>query len=461
MSLTAPSATCFSTRFAQPARVTALVIAVVAAASCKVYDESMLLPEAGASCPAPAGAVSDGVGWWSGCDESGRCFSARAPTQADRPAATAGGADLTLTFGIRSMRLGSRDLAGKLDDKAWTTIGFDLDGLCTSSPTCAAEGEPPMSCRVQGTQYPVDGTWCRDNTFGRLEYMVERETEVGNRFRLDESFFNCSICQGAYNFLFRISSYNGLRDDNLVRVDIYPSPGLTAPRAVDCSGTEWKATDCWTPDDVWTVQSSYVTSGEPGPNVGESRMYDPAAFVRDGVVHVALPENTQLWFPGMDAAARAFPMVLQRGVVGVRIEKSDAGAWSLQDGIIAGRMKWTDAIDGFRKLGLCEGDPLFEGVKVFARTSADLLYNGETLPDAPCDAISVGMAFTADEAKIGPLREVPELVPCADAGVADAAPEAAADASVDAPVDAAVDAAKDSASADAGDASDGQAAGDL
>lgn len=417
MILSAPSAANLRAKLAPAARVAVLAIAVAAAGSCKVYDETMLLPEAGPSCPAPAGASSDGVGLWSGCDESGRCFSARAPSQANRPAAgAAGGQELTLTFAIRSMRLGSRDREGKLDDKAWTTIGYDLDGLCTSSPTCAAEGEPPMSCGVQGTQYPVDGAYCRDNTFGRLEYMVEKETEIGKLFRLDEGFFNCSICQGAYNFLFRISSYNGQPDDNLVRVDIYPSPGLTAPRAVDCSGSEWKATDCWKREDIWTVQSSYVSSGEPGPDIGESQMYDPSAFVRDGVIHVALPENTQLWFPGMDAAARAFPMVLQRGVVGVRLEKSDGGTWSLQDGIIAGRMKWTDAVDGFRKLGLCEGDPLFEGIKVFARTSADLLYNGETLLDAPCDAISVGMAFTADEAQIGPLREVPELVPCADAG---------------------------------------------
>jgi hypothetical protein len=343
----------------------------------------------------------------------------------DRPSKSDPGGDVgVLLFGIRTMRLGSRNSNGELDKNAWQEIGFDLDGVCTLAPTCPVTGEPPISCRPQGNQIPQDGVQCRDNTFGRLEYMVETTPEFGAKYRLGEPAFNCSICQGAYNILFRVEGYNGQANDTSVRVDIYPSPGLTQPKSgVDCSGETWDKSSCWTRDDVWTAQQSYVKSGQAGPDIGESSLYDPGAFVREGFVVAALPENTVFWFPSTTASGRSFPMILQKGIVSGRLLKADAG-WTISDGMISGRMIWTDALDGFRKLGLCEGDPIFEAARMFAKTSVDLISTGAVLADTPCDAISVGIAFVADEAQVGPLVEVPELVPCAEAGVPDAAPEA-------------------------------------
>jgi hypothetical protein len=292
--------------------------------------------------------------------------------------------------------------------------------VCTSSPTCSMQGEPAVSCKVVGNQIPIDGNACRDNTFGRLEYMVETTPEFGQRFKLGEPDFNCSICQGAYNFVFRVAGYNGQANDTSVRVDIYPSPGLTALKpAVDCSSGTWDPASCWTSDDVWTVQKAYVPSGQAGPDIGESTLYDPAAFVRDHVLVVQLRENTVFWFPSTNASASSFPMVLQEGLVIGRMVEAAAG-WTITDGMVSGRMIWTDALDGFRKLGLCEGDPLFEGARLFAKTSPDLLSTGAVLADTDCDAISVGISFVADQAQVGPLQEVPELVPCADAGSAEA-----------------------------------------
>jgi len=400
----------------------AVFVVAMTAISCKVYDESMLLPaEAAAACPLPGGQTQTlGIGWWSGCDQSGACFSARAPGANDRPAKSDPGVDLPpIFFGFRSMRLGSRNAAGELDKNAWQDIGFDLDGVCTAAPTCPTQGEPPVSCKVQGNQIPVDGNYCRDNTFGRLEYMVETTPEFGKRFRLGESSFNCSICGGEYNFVFRVTGYNGQANDNSVRVDIYPSPGLTAHKpGIDCNAGGWDPGLCWTRDDVWTVQRAYVPSGQSGPDIGDSSLYDPGAFVRDHVLVVGLRENTVFWFPSMKASASAFPMILQEGIVTGRLVQTSTG-WTVTDGMVSGRMIWTDALDGFRKLGLCEGDPLFEGARLFAKTSPDLLSTGAVLPDTDCDSISVGISFIADEAQVGPLQDVPELVPCADAGAPD------------------------------------------
>jgi hypothetical protein len=401
---------------------------VFALAECNVYDESMLLPGEGYA-GAPPSASEFGVGWWSGKDPDTACFSARRPSAADRPSGTANGDVGPLVFAIRAMRLGSRNLAGELDPKAWQDIGFDLDGICTTSPTCPTTGEAAVSCKPVSATIPADGSYCRDNNFGNLEYLISTNADIQARFKLNDPSFNCSLCEGAYNILFRLTGYNGEPNDSSVRIDIYPSPGLDTLKPVDCSAESWDESACWTQEDRWQVQRDYVPSGTSADNMGDSTLYDPSAFVRDGYVVATLPANTLFWFPGNRGVALAFPLKVQGGVVTGKMVKQPGGTWEIQDGIIAGRLKSTDAIEAFQMLGLCKDDPLFAGAQLYASTFADVLSSGDTAPEATCDAISVGIAFSASLAKFGSLAEVAPLVPCesSDAGAGDA-PTAPADA---------------------------------
>ncbi len=396
-----------------------VLLVVVAFAECKVYDESMLLEAGFAGSPPPA-ARDYGVGWWSGADPATSCYSARRPSAADRPATTSDADIGALIFGIRTMRLGSRNLNGDLDPKAWQDIGFDLDGMCTNSTTCPTSGEPKVSCKPTSASIPADGSYCRDNNFGNLEYLISTTPDIQNRFALSDPSFNCSICKGAYNILFRITGYNGEPNDSSIRIDIYPSPGLDQLKPVNCSGDTWDTSACWTSDDRWEIQSTYVPSHTSADNTGDSTLYDPSAFVRDGYVVASLPANTLFWFPGDRGVALAFPLKLQGGIVTGKLVKDTNGQWSLEDGMIAGRLKATDAIEAFQMLGLCPGDALFAGAQLMANTNADVLSSGDTAPDATCDAISVGIAFTASAAKFGSLADVQPLVPCT--GSADAGP---------------------------------------
>jgi len=117
--------------------------------------------------------------------------------------------------------------------------------------------------------------------------------------------------------------------------------------------------------------------------------------------------------------------VVQGGVVTGKLVQDQEGNWTLTDGIIAGRMDTKDAIDSFRFIGLCPGDPLSSTVEGFAKAWADVLSSGAILPEVTCDALSVGIAFEASEATIGTAARVEVPDPCAgvDGGVGDAEPE--------------------------------------
>ena len=368
----------------------------------------------GADCrTGDAGApTGNGIGWWSGCDESNDCFSAKVPRPEDRPSNVEPGEDVPRLFlAFTSLRLGARNLDGELDPQAWQQTGFDLDGRCTQSSSCPMLGDPPVACLPFGSETPDDGGYCRDNQIGRLDYMLDTLPETSGRFMATDAELNCSLCRGEYNMVFAVSSYNGLPDDDSVRVDLYPSPGIADPKPIDCGQPSWDTSACWTREDAWSVRRSHVPSDEPGPDIGPATYYDPAAYVRDGVLVASLPENTPLWFPQRGGSARVLPVILQGGLLVGRLT-GESDNWALSDGVLGGRTRKADLVAAFGRLGLCEDDPAFPLIKTFTDNAADVLSNGAVLPDTPCDALSLGFAFTASEATVGPLVDVEDPVGC-------------------------------------------------
>ena len=383
---------------------------------CSVGDESLLLDGTG-GFGSDGSSYGDGVGWWSGTDPVTKCTTASMPGPDDRPSKSDPGDSLPpLVFAIRSMRMGARDREGNQSKTAWQEIGFDLDGTCTRSPTCS-EVEPIKSCTSLGVVVPGDGNHCRDNRFGELEYAIANNEDIGVRFGLNDRTFNCSLCQGAYNMLFKLSDYNGQPNDATVRVDIYPSPGIDTLKNIACATAEsWSEDLCWKKTDAWAIQSDYVNEAVGSSDVGNSKLDDSIAYVREGYAVVRLPDNTRFWFPGDRAVATSFPFVIRGGVVTGKLEQNTEGNWALKDGIIAGRMVAQDALDSFRFIGLCPGDPLEPTVESYSSMWSDVLSSGEVLPDAMCDALSVGIAFTAAEATMGTVTKVEIPDPCAVAG---------------------------------------------
>ncbi len=377
-----------------------------ALAYCNVYDPSLLVaadagPEAGG-----------GIGWWSGTGSTDNCFSAGVPTTADRPEG-GGPADVgAIYLAITSMRLGSQDTSFKPSDTAWRDIGFDLDGVCTQSPTCPTDS-PVVSCKPTGVPVPVDGDYCRDNTFGELEVKASSIPDVGGKYGLNDDAFNCALCVGDYNFIIKVTGYNGQVDDEQVRLDLYPSPGVEQPIPLDCTSSTWRqAETCFTTSMPFTVQDTAVATPQGGPDLPDAVINDPNAYVRGGYVVAQLPPDTLFWFPGYNAPATAFPLAFAQAVVTGRITKAQDGTWSLVDGTIAGRATEQQILQGFRLIGFCESDPNYPIMQNYLHTNLDILASGTDDPKTTCDSISVGIGFSAGQATAGNLVHVNPPVPC-------------------------------------------------
>jgi hypothetical protein len=391
----------------------ALAVSLVSAFafhSCKVYDSSLLDGE-GAGKPVPKDKWGSGVGWWS--SEKNGCITAGVPTQAGRPAST-GGTDIPPFFmAVKDMALGSLDRNGNPTEDAWKELGFDLDGKCTASPTC------PTSTDVAGCSATVpseDGTYCRDNTFGKLEAQAIAVEGLGKNFGLSNDGFNCALCRGDYNFLIRITGWNGQPNDNNVRLDLYPSPGLETQDAtwvcdLNSAVGAWKTNPCWARGAKFTVQEgSFDGTIQTGSPLPDANINDPAGYVREGYLIAQLPEDANFWFPGKSAAL-AYPLKIQRGIIATKLVDNGDGTYSATDGTIAGRAKKADLLSGFADLGLCEGNELWNLANLSINVSQDVLANGTNSVEATCDAMALGIGFTAEAADFSGTTRTAEALP--------------------------------------------------
>lgn len=402
-------------------------VGAVALAQCSVYDTSLLEPAA------PKPTPSSGVGFWSGAGDRG-CFSARVPRPQDRPAPGSQTAVPPIYLAITSTRLGSLDPKGALDPNAWQEIGYDLDGTCTGASSCEGTDSPP-SCKPTVPQISTDGNFCRDNTFGRLEFTAALVPEVAKKYGLSDDAFNCALCVGNYNYVIKISNYNGEQNDDKVRVDLYPSTGLTKVLPWDCADPSWKTRPCFTPDGIFKVEKGGMLNPAPGPDLPPAKIADDDAYVKDGYLVIQL-KDIFLWFPGYNALVTAYPITLKGGIASGKLARGNDGVWRISDGIIGGRTLAADLVTGFRNIGFCEADPNYGLLVDFVAKNLDVLADGAKNPDRTCDAMSVGIGFEALQAAAGPLDEVEPLKECVlRGGAVDGGTDAGADAATDAPKD--------------------------
>jgi hypothetical protein len=380
---------------------------VILHASCNIYDSSLLVP--GSTVP-PGG----GVGWWSGqTGQGGQCFSAGVPTNDGKPQPSGATALPPITLAIHDVELGALNKDGGADPNAWKDVGFDLDGLCTGSPTCDLGDQPtPIPCKAPTASIAYDGNYCRDNTFGRLEYTVSLVPEIVTKYGINDDAFNCALCVGDYNILIRLTDYNGTDTDDHVRVDLYPSPGLEKILPWDCSNDSWRSHPCFTPDQAWTVWDKFLTAQHDGPDLAPSTSFDDSAFVRNGYLVAHLPDGLRLWFPGTNALATPYPVYLQKGIVTAKLSRAQDQTWVATDGVIGGRIKQTDIIRGFREIGLCEQDKNYSLLPMFIDQNLDITSNGQNDSNATCDAMSMAIAFNAVQATAGKVAQATDPVEC-------------------------------------------------
>ncbi|EYF01098.1 hypothetical protein [Chondromyces apiculatus] len=397
-------------RWRRFARATALALAVCAPLA--VWGPGCLLGGFEQVGNAPPTDNDAGTDAGSDADVEPTCERVLIPEPPDPSTESAGDQGFVVAF--RTIDLG--------ESPASNPIGFDLDRTCS----CQGEG---LSCTPLGGEPGLDindpfreGVGCDlgggvDNAANSI-FSIVRLASNGD---FGSSFYSQQIERGAWSILLRVSGYNNSLNDPKVRLDWFiasdfipppdPPPDPSIPPA-----------PAWEGADRWSVQSDNVMGGD----VNAPAYSDELAYVADGVLVGAVPSlPIRLGDPG--AANGGSP-----DDMGATMELTLSGAFIVAElgfvppstdfvitkGRVAGRIGLKDV---FRGIGsyrdsdqqpYCKDSPFYGTAKSQLCAAADmhLIPAGRTVP---CDALSLGIAFTA--VKVQAIMDVaePSLPPAA------------------------------------------------
>ena len=360
------------------------------AAGCTYYDTSLLAPAGSAGGGSAGAAGASGAAGSAGAAGGGTCQRVAPP---NKPNVTGSGGTLDLVLAMRSIWFKGDADAGH------EPVGYDIDRTCS----CQGEGD---SCQVPSwaTGDHCDGPEGRDNAFGKLIDDMAAFSGVGE-FGVKE--WNERLSNGEWGVLIRVRNYNGEADDDEVELAWYMAEKLWAATVLDGGA---KAPPKWDGSDAWPVRDMNVIGGD----IDKPASADSKAYVSGGVLVGMLPS-------GLFQAAPSMQFILTDPYLTGRLVKGASG-WELQEGQVAAVWQMTDVFEQFNYFTvlsqpMCKGggNPFYDGVKQMICRHVDIFHDRGT-PTSPCDSLSVGMAFSAQQAKFGPLMptEVPEKL-CDDA----------------------------------------------
>jgi hypothetical protein len=376
--------------------------------ACAVYDSSLLLPNASdAASSTDAGADSD------------PCTHVRPPGPPDGGESDGGTIQVIAAFKTIDIGLTADASAPR------PPFGYDLDGVCTcpGQPSCAQPKGAPISCDDD-----AGGNTGRDNTDIDL-FRALGDTASTGTTQIDDG-----LRSGQYGLLLVIDNYNGQLNDPRVAVSYYVSNGVNRTsdggiRAPDFMG-----------DDLWTIDpNSLQDRGQDPTSIQscahnpqcQSVFYDDQAYVTNGFV-VAHFNQLTVAFGDRSFLGGATMALSNAVVVGeLQVVSLPVGfSYELVGGTIAGRWPTKALLQTLATIPdpatdggfLCGHDNVlisnYDILKAVVCEAADISQNqANDNTGAACDAVSVGMTFTAGPAQLGAVFAVPPApAGCGDGG---------------------------------------------
>jgi hypothetical protein len=215
-------------------------------------------------------------------------------------------------------------------------------------------------------------------------------------YGISEDKLNCGLHRGSYNLLMRVSGYGGGLDDSNVRVEVQSSPGLEEPFPYECDVPGWEGLLSWdgplSPDYAWKIDLGSLNT-----------VTDPTAYVKNGYLVAHFPGGAELALPGDNSVYSGLSLKLAQSVLTARIELDNSKIWNLSDGVLGGRIGRDDLVTTLRRTGFCDTTvgAAYDQVVSTIDGSLDVLADGANDALLPCDALSIGIAFQARQAKVG------------------------------------------------------------
>jgi hypothetical protein len=354
------------------------------AVACSVYDSSLLLP-----------ATVDSGGGQDAADAGGqdvRQMEAASPCPEDFPPARPAMDDPS-DAGDQSFIVALHTIDVGFGDAGTSKLGYDLDRVWTGCNGGGPDGSVgPESCKpaIVGATHP-------DDNGGRDDYAVKLLLALA---AFDPAQFNATTVSqrlqiGTYSVLLQVLHYNGTPNDTSVSVGLYASSGVEGD-----AGARWNGNDSWAIDDSFVVNDA----GPILPN-----HFDANAYVSGGtlVMQVNFPLSVGASSTG------SFTITLAAGHITAQVVPTGKGTYSFVNGQITGRWNVSDMLGAFQDItvssaSVCPGSTYYTLLKGEACQYADIMTDPtQDLTGLTCDALSLGIGFTADPALLGPIVQTP------------------------------------------------------
>lgn len=287
-------------------------------------------------------------------------------------------------------------------DAPWRTIGFNLDGLCTTADDTRSECSP-----AEGLSVEIDGEEGIDNTFGNSFYPVLMLGVAG----IDEDLIATQQA-GIGAVLLLIDDWNGELNDSRVTVTVTQTVfGTTAASVpgIVIDGSDAFLADGTTPvpppawdgtDHFWGRADTFVASDPNLPNVRVT-----TAYVTEGVLVARLPDRTPIKLVGTDIGVEVTltELLATGNVYDMFFGSPDAPPKV----VVAGRWGFNDMVAQAANVGICQDDELFPLLTRQLNNMIDVLQDPPEDPDPslPCDALSVAVTFDAYVGNFGGVAE--------------------------------------------------------
>jgi len=293
-----------------------------------------------------------------------------------RPGPTAAEPRLELAFAVDSIVLDAPD------------AGYDLDNACT----CKDGPGDPGSCVSQSPR--CDGPRGLDNALAAVI-----QSALGGSFATENT--NNRIKSGEIDVLLRLGDYNGSENDDAVVVALFASNGTAGatPEADAGPPPRFDGTD------TWTVDPESLLEVDAGADGGIAKFATSDAYVRSS----SFVARSSIAYLGLGDLVLRIAGATVTGDIDLA-----AHPYRIHRGRISGRIGANELLSSLShinlgSISLCPGGPGATGLYERARSTVCAARDIASDPSRdgkgePCDAVSVGIGFTAVEAKLGPVR---------------------------------------------------------
>ncbi|WP_437321369.1 hypothetical protein [Sorangium sp. So ce385] len=299
-----------------------------------------------------------------------------------------------VAFAIDRLFLGDTDRNGDKVPGSWKQYGFNIDGKVSS--TISEDLCKPVDGAAPSDVYP-DGVDGIDNSFGNklvaliATLLPEPSTKVSD-----------AIANGDFTVILKVDGLGAQSSYNPLTAKLY-------------GGATLGSAPVWNGSDKWPVVPELL---EDAQDIESAKVVFPASYVVDNT-WVSGPESQVTFKLNLTISGTTIGLTIRNVRIAMDLEPDRK---SVVNGTIAGVLETAVLVEELRSVigaiepTFCEGAGL-ETTLDQVRRASDILKDGSQDPGQECNAISIGIGFTARQVQLGEIAPPAETsgVPCGEA----------------------------------------------